>query len=406
VATQQKQLNIRASNMAAALKCPGSVRDGLMVDPWSDAPLAGISAHEVMAMVLKQDLDDLPGELVDICDAYGADPDDVRMLCYACLRHWRDIQELFPDPLYVENTLSMKIGDQYLTGTPDFYSIIPDEGDTTAGWVNVGDWKSGFLDVDPVEQMFTYFALIRRNHPETNKFRFRGYVIHPRLGRTDTDIDASWVTIQKFTNRIESEVMDWDGAYHPGDHCNHCPLALTCEARSSYVHSIIRDVMGDEAATKAKRAVTQLAVGDKREEAGAYLAQVLAVGKDLTARLESMRDIVRSNVELAGPLPIGEGRSYNLTPTKRVSVDLPKAWSHLSKNVDARTMLGRLKMSRSALERMLKKEGKTPDQIKRLVKSLDEDLDALHESSFTQLRIVRAALTKAGPKARKQQKGQ
>lgn len=258
-----KKLELRCSGLPLAFRCPGSVREAsLPINETGEAADLGRAAHELLAQLVTTDRipwDDLPA----VAKRYQVDAEELRVLMHLGAQLWNAVKESCPNPL-TEVELMHHLGPATLTGHADIYSRTGTEA-------FIPDWKTGRADSDYSEQLKGYAALALLEDVELTKAT--AAVLWVRDG-TYEQYTMDRAGVWEWMRRVESEIIQWDGTYRPGKHCEYCPRAHECPARAALVRSAVAAITGQD-------------VGEV----------VAAMAPEQVVQLSEMADIARSQVE-------------------------------------------------------------------------------------------------------------
>lgn len=229
------KLVLRCSALPLAFLCPGSVRSGdVAINETNDAARGGTAAHDGLATLVTRGAVDWDG-VPELASRYNVEEPELRMLLSRGARLWAEVSGSFPDPL-TEVELVYEDEHLRLTGTAD---IIGRSADT----VHVGDWKSGRVDNSYREQLLGYAALALYNGTTLESstagvlwVRETEYE-HYTLERRDLPV---------WRERLQKEVVDWDGTFRPGSHCAHCPRNHECPAATALVRRDVAAIADEE----------------------------------------------------------------------------------------------------------------------------------------------------------------
>ena len=385
----EREIRLRGSYTPLAMECPGAVHDsGTRVDPVHAAPVMGQCAHAVMQEVVANGgLSTLPDDFEQTCALYGVDPEVLRPLIFVCLRAWGELKGSFPSPT-VERRLACRIGGDgpglVLTGSPDLYSYV--SGKTT-DTIRVLDWKTGYVDADCRNQIFAYFALLWAQAPdEGREINFEAAVVRPRLGVVDW-IYASRKTLETWQATLINTVRHWDGTYRPGPHCHHCPLAMTCEARTNMMSSLVADITDTRDNGAMQLALARLASDDPamRQDAGVQIHSWLAAGRVITDRLKVFRAVIRQYVQEDGALPISDKQEYRIVSQQRSSVKMADLPDEIERHLRGNTWVSQTRVKAAAQQ--------VGANAAHVLESLDQ-AGALRESHVDQMKACNKPTSK------------
>lgn len=305
---------LRGSAMPTAWKCAGSVRKGpLSINPINEAAETGTGAHKCFEGLVLNGAIDWEG-INDACDELGGDSEDVRFLCGKACKMWPKLREFFPSAMTevaVDKDLpSLEIQGLKLTGHVDVISI---SGDV----VRILDWKTGRKDANYSQQMKAYLTMVLLAFPQLS-------------GGTAT---IAWVRDQEIQNytmtqadaeawlaELVERVVNWDGTYRPGTHCEYCPRNYDCPAANAIMRrdlAIMADVDVDALEHEGFAAIAAMP-----PDAAIELNRRASLVKNLATRAH---DALKSYVQANGDID-GTDARLTLSVEPRRKVDPEKAW--------------------------------------------------------------------------------
>ncbi len=297
---------IRVSSLPRGVACPGSLRpcaDGTVpVAPSNEASALGSAAHEVLAQIVNLDLDHVP-PIEKIAQRWGVDPDDVQRMGAIGLNRWRSLRArgLFPDP-EAEWSRSMTVADVKITGHIDVLDLIVTMDDAV---VSIADFKSGRRDNNHFDQIAGYALLALDMYADAKKIA--GLVVW----LLDDEIESIPLTradVERWRDEVLiGRVINWDGVYHPGPQCEHCPRFAGCPARAAMVRSAVAELATED---QVRDATTDLI---ERAREGDMVAAEKIIGTYERARLlvttaEYYIKAVKQEIVAHGPLSDGVQR--------------------------------------------------------------------------------------------------
>lgn len=221
---------LRASSLPLAFKCPGSVRQaGILINETNEAAETGTAAHKCLERLATRGSIDWDG-INAICDELGGDSEEVRMLCSKAGRMWAKFRESFPAALTeIAVERQIEIGETRITGHIDLVSI---SGDI----VRILDWKTGRKDSNYAHQMWAYLALVLLAFPQLS----RGTATIAWL--RDDEIETYHMTqadAEAWLKEFVDTVVNWDGEYRPGEHCQWCKRYHECAAANALTRAYV-----------------------------------------------------------------------------------------------------------------------------------------------------------------------
>lgn len=293
----------RASEMPLAFKCGGSVRLPVVrARETHDAADVGTAVHAALRSLVETgavNWDALPG----IAASYGANPDEVRMLVAIGAKLWPQIEASFPDAL-----TEVALDSYGLAGHADIISIVEDVG-------RIGDWKSGRKDANYQHQMRAYGSLLLQYHPSLRECtvtliwlrdqEIENYTV------TRADAEAWWV-------EYDARVVNWDGVFRVGAHCQHCPRSHECEAANAMVR---RDVAAFTDSPIVTRVESELAIMAPERIIDLYEKAAL-----IESYAERVRRAIKRYVQDGNEVETADGSRLELKTENRRSLEPLKAW--------------------------------------------------------------------------------
>lgn len=301
--------------MPLAFVCPGSVRPPAVPISQDSAPAAlGTAAHVALQHLATHGEIDWAG-LDELAGRHAVSVEELRMLCAMAAKLWPSIKDSFAGA-WAEIPLSATLpgglaltGHMALTGHVDLMAIS-DDGKVA----RVGDWKTGRKDHDYSHQMRAYGALAMLDDIELETVTVT--VIWVR----DAEIENYTMTradVREWIRELLDRVVSWDGVYHPGRHCPHCPRSHECDAANALAR---RDVAGFRDVDLAERAETELATMTP-----AAIVELYELAVRVGGYAGRVRDAIRLHVERSGEVA-GNGYRLTVETSERRELDPVKAW--------------------------------------------------------------------------------
>lgn len=295
-------IKLRCSDLPLAMACPAAVLDGgLRVDPVNPAAAVGSAAHDALRALVEQGAIEWE-RIGEIAANHGADVEEVRMLCAQGTRAWREIGGYFRSP-ETEVALAATLGNGRvrLTGHLDVSAL---EG-------AVADWKCGRVDASYREQLLAYAALRLLDDPELREAH--AFVVWVREGEVERH-DLRRADLAAWEERIVAALSEWDGEYHPGPQCRHCPRAHDCPAATAL----------------ARRDVAVVAGFCEPVDLSQLDAEALLDLHERTARVGDMSDrlkaALKAEVSARDGLVAAKGRSLIIETIAKREIDPLAAW--------------------------------------------------------------------------------
>jgi hypothetical protein len=308
------KLTIRASSVWFHLLCPGSVhteQDEVRLNVGSAPASAGTAAHRCSEGLVKTgsvDWDAIP----NVVRRYQVNEDELRMLCAMATKLWRDVSDSFPNAL-TEQTLRVELPRIIVTGHADFLSIGGSVG-------RIGDWKFGYKDSWVAPQLKTYAGLLLVANPEL----------------TQATGTALWVRAQEAENYtmgpqgarewleyVERRVLDWDGVYQVGDHCEWCPRSHCCPSARALAKRDV-DAFLDTAAEESLELMTP----DQQID-------LVLKARRVARYADACVKAVKKHVREGGPV-LGSDKEMCITEEQRRALDPLKAFPVLREDLGFR----------------------------------------------------------------------
>src|SRR3990167_8363336 len=323
-------MNLRCSALPLAFKCGGSLRPAegeVLIDPIEEGGQLGSAVHEALAHLVSTNtlLDVRPLAL-----KYEADPDEVGRLTYYGNLAWQQLRHAFPDPM-VEQEVTVE-GEQPISGHIDVLSFTPE----IAALV---DWKSGYRQTDFYNQLMGYAHLLFR---VSGVQTVRCSIVWLREQTIET-FTVSRAEITSWAESLDQQVVNWDGVYHPGDHCTYCRRFSSCPARIAMARAAIEEVGGPQL-------TDLLDVQDIQRHLPAvatlYRTGKIAVAKQVLKKIDEM---IRAHIEAVGPIPLSDTVELALVEEPRDQIDPLKAWPIITKYLTDVEFAPAVKIGKTAL---------------------------------------------------------
>jgi hypothetical protein len=219
----EEVIHLRCSQLPLAFTCPGSVRvpAAVPVNAQNDAADVGTAGHAGLATLVRTGAVDWEG-VPELAKEHEVEQGELRVLLALGLKLWLKVRESFPNAS-AELALAHRLGRVHLTGHPD---ILGMSGSTA----HIGDWKLGRLDSDYREQLRGYMALVLLKHDILTKAD--ACVLWVREGDGE-GYEMDRAALFAWLQRVNDEIVEWDGVYHPGTHCQYCPRSHECSAANA-----------------------------------------------------------------------------------------------------------------------------------------------------------------------------
>lgn len=299
-------IELRASRMPLALKCPGStVPPVVAVEESNQAAALGTAVHEVLRALAERDLvqwDSIP----TVAAAHGVDPEDVFMLARMAMKLWPSLRDSFAGAM-TEVALSAEVAPILLTGHADLLSI-------RERVARAADWKTGRVDSDYSAQMRSYAALVLLENQDLVEVTVT--IIWIRDGEIE-NYTMNRAGLKEWIGEVRARILEWDGVYHPGRHCIYCPRSHECDAANALVR---RDVAALSDKDLAERIETSLSL---MQPSG--IIELLRKADNVIDVASRVRAAIKSHVTARGDV-VGDGVRLTVDTQTRRDLVPEKAW--------------------------------------------------------------------------------
>lgn len=370
-------LTLRCSGLPLAFLCPGSVRhEGLRIDETGDAAALGTAAHEGLATLVESGRVDWAG-VAELAKLHGVAEGDLRYLLAQGQKLWAEVHQSYPNAS-AEHELSYTAPDKAfrLTGHVDVL------GGSGGGTLHVGDWKTGRLDGDHSEQIKGYAALALLATP--GAAQATAGVLWVR----DTEYEhytMAAAQVAVWLERLRAEVVDWDGTYRVGTHCQHCPRNHECPAGRALVRRDVAAIADDGVVANVEDSDALAAMTPDQ------VVDLLAKADLVAKYAERVRNAIRSHVMRNGDI-LGSEKRLTLQREERRGLETLAAFPVLTARLEDEEMAEVIDISLAGAERIAAKKagkGKGAAAVRELRVALDE-AGALKVSTITKLVVKRA----------------
>lgn len=315
-----------ASKHQRALTCPASEALPHEPQPETEAAREGTRKHELLARALR-----------DATKPEERTPwlDDVEALARSEGLH------IYPQEVALgyrvafdqARFIGFDIGRNYGNIAPDEVVGSADYVSPHEGLVSVVDLKTGRGEVEPPANNYQLLtlALAASRLWSTTKGAQLGILKAPE----GQEPRLVWATVpQEALEQHAQRLATWFAAYREAladvaagkpprhvvtsSHCRYCPARGACPAQSATLTQVAAP---ETRPTFRESWRAALARGDA--------ATVWAIRQTLRGEVEALDDALREAAK-AGPLDIGEGRTYGWRTVERASIDAEKAWDTLA----------------------------------------------------------------------------
>jgi hypothetical protein len=378
----EQLIHLRCSSLPLAFRCPGSVRRGVVpINEAGDAADVGTAAHEGLATMVRTgrvDWDAVP----ELAKKHGVDEQELRVLLAMGAKLWAAVRASFPNA-DAEVSLRQQIGSVVLTGHPDVLSAVPGP----AGAVGtVGDWKGGRLDSTYREQLLGYCALVLLKHDVLTEVK-AGV-----LWLRDGDYEPHGMTragLYEWLARLQAEIVNWDGIYRPGAHCQYCPRSHECAAANALARRDMAVLMDQDLPGHLEDAET---VREMREREPDKLVNLVEIARRVQKQAERVISAARDEVIRAGDVVGSEKRLTMQEKTGR-QLDAWAAFPVLQEVLDDPEMAEIIDISLAKAEELVAKKagrGNGAKAKRELIAKLEE-VGAITTSTSRALVVRREA---------------
>src|ERR1700744_544892 len=356
VKSSRSLVTLRTSALPLAFRCPAAIRRGeILINASHEAADAGTATHEVLRTLPttnKIEWDSIP----EIAHTYGADVDETRMLSAMGVKLWNHVSASFRGAM-TEVPMSIEVAPGVtLTGHADLLALSQTSR-------RVGDWKTGRKDRDHMHQFKGYAAMAMKAGDGVNEVTTTGLWIR------DQEIENYTMNrseVDRWIDSLVETVINWDGVYHPGTHCAHCPRSHECEAVNAMVRRDMAAV-ADKSITARLECEIESMSAEEIISAFHKIELVLAYAK-------RARDAIKSHAEKHGDIASGKVRLTVVQETKR-ELDPLAAWPILEELGFKDADLARvIKLRISEIEEVIRERTPKGDKSKA-VKQLGELFD-------------------------------
>lgn len=281
--------------------CPGSARSPeLRIRETGEAAELGTAAHVVYHDMVESG--SVPWDAIPaMAGRYSVDETDLRVLAAQGQKLWTQVRDAFPLPM-CEVCLGPIAGSVLLSGHADVVSIVGSEA-------RICDWKTGMKDHDYQHQMRAYGALMLAEHPELESAAMT--LLWVRDGEVETET-MDRAQSEHWLHHVQTHVVEWDGTYYPGTHCQWCASWHECKAAHAMTRAAVSALLEAPAEQLAAMGPAEIL---RLYQRAALVASV--AGK--------VRDALREHVEHVGPVE-ADGQRLEIAIEERRELDPMAAW--------------------------------------------------------------------------------
>lgn len=300
-------VRLRCSGLPLAFTCPGALRGSeLRIDPHNDAADTGTATHEALQPLVEGR--GLPwSRLSEIAAKHGVKEDELRALCGVAQKLWNDVRASFPGALS-EASVSAEIAPGLiLEGHLDGASFAPNAARGL-------DWKGGRKDRSYAQQLRGYCALLLKHATTVDEATLTALWIRTREAENYT---MTRDELARWEGELRERVIEWDGVYHPGDHCTYCPRFHECQASREYLRSAVA-VLADRDELGRIECEVESFTPDQ-------LIQLKKKCATVSAYVERTEAAIRKHVHLNGDV-VGTEERITLETANERDIDPTLAW--------------------------------------------------------------------------------
>lgn len=337
-------IHLRCSSLPLAFKCAGSTRRGAVpVNESHEAADVGTAGHAGLATLVRTgrvDWDAAP----ELAQKHEVDEQELRVLLALGLQLWDKVRESFPNAS-AEVPLKHQLGRVLLTGHPD---VMAASGTV----LRILDWKLGRLDSNYREQLLGYCALgLLVTSGATSAESGIGWVRDGEYEAHTMDRAGLYLWMQ----RVEDEIVQWDGTYRPGAHCHYCPRSHECPAANALARRDFAIVADRDLPGRIEDGPTLREMIQREPEKIVALLE----RADLAAKVaDRVRAAIKEEVLRAGDI-VGGGKRLTLQRKERRHLNVLQAFPILQEKLEDPEMAEVIDISLAKAEEIIgKKAGK------------------------------------------------
>jgi hypothetical protein len=374
----EQLIHLRCSSLPLAFRCPGSVRRGVVpINASNDAADVGTAGHEGNAALVRTgrvDWDGVPA----LAKKHDVDEKELRVLLALSSKLWEQVGPSFPNA-EAEVALKHQIGSVVLTGHTDVMAL---SGTT----LRVADWKMGRLDSNYREQLLGYCALGLFKTPEAR----------------DAEAGVLWVRDQEYEPytmtraghyewiaRLEAEVVNWDGVYRPGSHCQYCPRSHECHAANAQARRDMAIIMDRDLPGHLEDAPTLQEMIRREPE---KVVRLVELARTAEKQAKRALEAIKAEVLRSGDI-VADGKRITIQTKEERELDVMKAFPVLQEELTDEEMAEVITLHVSKAEDIVaKKAGKgNGAAAKRTLVAKLNEAEAIKTSSSKALVVRREA---------------
>lgn len=305
-------LSLRCSSLPLHFKCPGSARPAKVpINASNDAADVGTAGHDGLAGLVRTGQLDLDEVAPELASKHGVDPTELRVLLALGARLWAQVKGSFPNAA-TEMALEYQLGSVLVTGHAD---IIGSSGTV----LRIADWKLGRLDSDYREQLLGYCALALLSTPEATRAEAGVLWVREQEYEPHTMDRAG---LYDWLQRIEDQIVQWDGVFRPGSHCQYCPRSHECEAANALARRDMAVLMDEDLPRRLEDAATIRELVRSQPDKVVALLEIARRAEKQAGRVAAA---IKSEVERDGPV-IGADKRLELQRAEKRHLNVMQAF--------------------------------------------------------------------------------
>lgn len=288
------KIHVRCSKLPLHFKCPGSARPAQVpVDEANEAAEVGTAAHDGLVPLVRDGAIEWEG-VPELARKHGVDEKELRVLLALGQKIWAQVRDCYPNAS-AEVELRHEIGRLVITGHADIMSF-----DAPSQTLRAADWKGGRLDSDYREQLLGYLALGLLKIESA--LRAEGCILWLRDGDGES-YSMDRAQLLEWMVRIENEIVNWDGVYRPGAHCQYCPRSHECSAANALARRDMAVLLDKDLPGHLEDAET---IAQLRVSNPDLLVELLEKARRVSKMAERVESAIKSDVVKSGDLVGGE----------------------------------------------------------------------------------------------------
>lgn len=370
-------IHLRCSSAPIAFRCGGSVRLGAVpINEASDAADVGTAGHEGLATLVRTGSVDWDG-IGALARKHDVDEKELRVLLALGAKLWGQVRESFPHAS-AEVPLKHQLGSMTLTGHPDVLG-------TNGTVAYIGDWKLGRLDSAYREQLLGYCALVLLNFPQLTEARAGILWVREQEYEPHSMTRAG---LYEWLQRVEDEIVQWDGVWRPGSHCAYCQRSHECGPANALARRDMAILMDQEPGQLEDVETIRALVRSQPDKAIALVKIARGIQKKADRVIAALKDEVVRDGDV-----VGEEERLTLQRSERRHLSVLQAFPVLQEQLDDAEMAEVIDISLSKAEELVaKKAGKgNGARAKRELQAKLDEVGAIHTTASANLVIRREA---------------